>query len=523
MDLIEREIKKIEKAIDKIFHENINLDTIRKQLKLFNDGVKVPVLVRPCTISDGIIQINPNEFDSLLKLHSEAAEKGRLMKFVPASGAASRMFQKLLSVLNENVELDLIALKKLAEEDKNYKAAYDLLTNINQFAFYDDIKSFLKVNDSELTEIISNQPFKILKVLLFEHGLNYASKPKGAIKFHKYEYENRTAFEEHIYESINYLLDNSKQIKIHFTISEEHQSLFTSIINEFKKKLNKDLKLIHSHSFQKKSTDTVAVNKDNEILFDKTGNIIMRPGGHGALIENLNDLNADIVIIKNIDNLSVEPLAEETVFYKKLLTGYLIQIQNQVFKYLRTLDNCNPETVDLEEIINFCKDKIFINTPAEFDSYSGSEKVNFLYKKLNRPIRVCGMVKNEGEPGGGPFWVKEDDGTLSLQIIEQAQINLNDEQQKKIFNGSTHFNPVDLVCGLRDYKGKNFNLHNFIDHQSGIITQKSKDGIQLKALELPGLWNGAMADWITIFIEVQISTFNPVKEINDLLRKQHQN
>ncbi|HQF42985.1 MAG TPA: DUF4301 family protein, partial [Ignavibacteriaceae bacterium] len=482
-----------------------------------------PVLVRPCTISDGIIQINPNEFDSLLKMHSEAAEEGRLMKFVPASGAASRMFQKLLSVLSENDELDLIALKKLAEEDKNYKAAYDLLTNINQFAFYDDIKAVLKVNDSKLNEIISNQPFKVLKVLLFEHGLNYASKPKGAIKFHKYENENRTAFEEHIYESINYLLDNSKQIKIHFTISEEHQGLFTNIIDEFKKKLKKDLKLIHSHSFQKKSTDTVAVNEDNEILFDKTGNIIMRPGGHGALIENLNDLNADIVIIKNIDNLSVEPLAEETVFYKKLLTGYLIQIQNQVFKYLRTLDNCNPETVDLEEIINFCKDKIFINTPAEFNSYSGSEKVNFLYKKLNRPIRVCGMVKNEGEPGGGPFWVKEDDGTLSLQIIEQAQINLNDEQQKKIFKGSTHFNPVDLVCGLRDYKGKNFNLHNFIDHQSGIITQKSKDGIQLKALELPGLWNGAMADWITVFIEVQISTFNPVKEINDLLRKQHQN
>lgn len=523
MDLIEREIKKIEKAIGKIFHENINLDTIRKQLKLFNDGVKVPVLVRPCTISDGIIQINPNEFDSLLKLHSEASKKGRLMKFVPASGAASRMFQKLLSVLNENDELDLIALKKLAEEDKNYKAAYDLLTNINQFAFYDDIKAVLKVNDSKLSEIISNQPFKVLKVLLFEHGLNYASKPKGAIKFHKYENENRTAFEEHIYESVNYLLDNSKQIKIHFTISEEHQGLFTNIIDEFKKKLKKDFKVIHSHSFQKKSTDTVAVNEDNEILFDKTGNIIMRPGGHGALIENLNDLNADIVIIKNIDNLSVEPLAEETVFYKKLLTGYLIQIQNQVFKYIRILDNCNPETVDLEGIINFCKDKIFINTPAEFDNYSRSEKVNFLYKKLNRPIRVCGMVKNEGEPGGGPFWVKEDDGTLSLQIIEQAQINLNDEQQKEIFKGSTHFNPVDLVCGLRDYKGKNFNLHNFIDHQSGIVTQKSKDGIQLKALELPGLWNGAMADWITVFIEVQISTFNPVKEINDLLRKQHQN
>lgn len=523
MNPVEREIKKNEKTIEKIFSDNINPDTIRQQLRLFNSGVKIPVLVKPCTVSDGIIRLNPDEIDSLLKLHSEAADEGRLMKFVPASGAASRMFQKLLSVLNENSELDLDSLRKLAEADKNYKAVYDLLTNLKKFAFYEDIKTILKTDDEGLNEIISNQPFKILNTLLFEHGLNYASKPKGAIKFHKYENENRTAFEEHIYESVNYLLDKSKQIKIHFTISEEHQNLFTSIINELKKKLQKDLRLIHSYSFQKKSTDTVAVNENNEILFDKNGNVIMRPAGHGALIENLNDLNADIVIIKNIDNLSVEPFAEETVFYKKLLTGYLIQIQNQIFKYLKILDDCNPETIELKEIISFCKDKIFINTPAKFDNYSKSAKIKFLHNKLNRPIRVCGMVKNEGEPGGGPFWVKEDDGTLSLQIVEQAQINLNDEGQKKIFKESTHFNPVDLICGLRDYKGNNFNLHNFIDHQSGIITKKSKDGIQLKALELPGLWNGAMSDWITIFIEVQISTFNPVKEISDLLRKQHQN
>lgn len=523
MDFIEREIKKIEKILDKIVPDSVNLDTIRQQLKLFYTGVKTPILDRPCTISDGIIRIKPNEFDSLLKLHSEAAEDGRLMKFVPASGAASRMFQKLILVLNENIELDLDSLNKLAKDNKNYKAVYDFLTNLSQFAFYDDIKKNLNLNDEELSENISSKPFRILKALLFEPGLNYSSKPKGAIKFHKYNNENRTAFEEHIYESLNYVLDKNKQVKIHFTISEEHKNLFTKIVDEFRDKLKKDFKLIHSHSFQKKSTDTVAVNENNEILFDKDGKIIMRPAGHGALIENLNDLNADIVIIKNIDNLSVEPLSEETIFYKKLLTGYLVQIQNQVFKYLKILDDCNPETVVLDEIISFCKDKIFINTSDEFDSYSNTEKVNYLYKKLNRPLRVCGMVKNEGEPGGGPFWVKEDDGTLSLQIVEQAQINLKDEQQKKIFTESTHFNPVDLICGLRDYKGNNFNLLNFIDHKSGIITKKSKGGIQLKALELPGLWNGAMADWITVFIEVHISTFSPVKEINDLLRREHQN
>lgn len=518
MDFIENEIKKITGM-----SIGISIESVREQLRLFIDGVKIPKLEKPCTVNDGIVKIDPAVFEDLLNIHSMAASESRLIKFVPASGAASRMFQKLVSVLNTNEELNLNSIGKRAQADKNYKAVYDVLINLKRFAFYDDLKIVLKVDDTELENLISNQPAKVLEAILFEPGLNYSAKPKGAIKFHKYSNEFRTAFEEQVHESLKYVVDKNKITRLHFTISEEHQNLFKNIIDSVKEKLEKHYKLDISFSFQKKSTDTIAVDENNHILLDKQNKIITRPAGHGALIENLNDLKADVVIIKNIDNLSVENLAEEAYTYKKLITGYLIKLQNQIFQYLKLLESKDQEIIDLNEIVDFCKEKLFVLTPNGFDNFTENEKIDYLYKKLNRPIRVCGMVKNEGEPGGGPFWVKSEDGGLSLQIVEQAQINLNDEQQKNIFKGSTHFNPVDLVCGLRDYKGNNFDLHNFIDHKSGIITKKSKDGVELKALELPGLWNGAMADWITVFVEVPISTFNPVKEINDLLRKEHQN
>lgn len=501
----------------------LKIEAVEAQLKLFKTGVKIPKLEKPCTVNDGIVVINQSEFNDLLSLHQLAASESRLMKFVPASGAASRMFQKLLSVLNDNQQLNLKIIEEKAEKDKNYKGVYDVLINLNRFAFYDELKEVLRVDDAGINDLISSQPEKILRAILLESGLNYSAKPKGAIKFHRYENKSRTAFEEQIYESLNYVVDNNKMVKIHFTISEEHESLFNDLIEKTETNLKDDFILDISYSFQKKSTDTIAVDEKNNILFDKQNKIIARPAGHGALIENLNDLKADIVIIKNIDNLSTERLAEDTCTYKKLLTGYLIKLQNKIYDYLKLLESKNQEIIDLNEITNFCREKLFILTPEEFDNFTTIQKINYLFRKLNRPIRVCGMVKNEGEPGGGPFWVNSEDGSLSLQIIEQAQINLSDEQQKNIFNKSTHFNPVDLVCGLQDYKGNNFDLKSFVDYQSGIITKKSKDGVQLKALELPGLWNGAMADWITIFIEVPISTFNPVKEINDLLRKEHQN
>jgi len=502
---------------------NLDLEKIERQLELFENGVKIPVLVKPCLLNDGIVKISTEQFDKLFLNHKVAADDGRLTKFVPASGAASRMFQKLQSVIKRFNDFTLQDLKNKIADDKDCKTVYEFLTNINKFAFYDELKSILNVDDNRMEELISSVPKKIINAVLFHPGLNYSSKPKGAIRFHKYAKQKRTAFEEQIYEAINYTSDKFDTIKIHFTISEEHSALFEEIINKVKQTLKSEIKLDIKYSYQKKSTDTIAVNEKNEILFDAKNKIIFRPGGHGALLENLNDLDADIVVIKNIDNLIVEKLSADTILYKKLLIGYLIQLQKQVFKFIDILNQDNFNQITFDEMVDFIKDKLFISAPDDFNKWNYEQKKKFVFNKLNQPIRVCGMVKNEGEPGGGPFWVKNDDGSTSLQIVEQAQINMNDELQKNIFLKSTHFNPVDLVCGIKDYNGKKFNLHKFVDHNSGIITKKSKDGIELKALELPGLWNGSMADWITIFVEVPMTTFNPVKEVNDLLRNEHQN
>ena len=523
MSHIEDQIKIVTKTLKTSSSNQLSLKIIEQQLNLFINGVSVPKLAKPCLIDDGIVVFKDDEKDELLTLHKNAAEDGRLIKFVPASGAASRMFQKLQSILNRSENISLDDLGKKSFEDKESKAVYELLINLHKFAFYDDIKNILNIDNKGIEELSNNSPIKLLKTILFAPGLDYSFKPKGAIKFHRYNNTSRTAFEEQIYESLNYIVDKNNCLKIHFTISEEHKNLFLEIAKQVRLDLENNYKIEIAYSFQKKYTDTIAVDENNNILFDKNDDIIQRPGGHGALIENLNEINADILIIKNIDNLSIENLSAETILYKKYLTGYLIKLQNQVFDYLHLLEMSEMDNRTLKDIESFAEKNLFITKPADFENWDKNKKQKFYFDKLNRPIRVCGMVKNEGEPGGGPFWIKSDDGSLSLQIVEQAQINLSDEKQKNIFKKSTHFNPVDLICGVRDYKGNNFDLNKFVDHKSGIITKKSKDGIELKALELPGLWNGSMADWITIFVEVPISTFNPVKEVNDLLRKEHQN
>ncbi|HMN23083.1 MAG: DUF4301 family protein [Ignavibacteriaceae bacterium] len=524
MNQIKCELKKIIDYLDNAEAKDISIENIEQQLALFENGVKIPQLAKPCTIGDGIVVLHRSEFDELLSLFDSVSASGRLIKFVPASGAASRMFHKLQSVLNRFKEFTLDDIKEKIVSDNECKAVYEFLINLKKFSFYDDLKTILNSDDIKMETLSKESPAEIIKAVLFESGLNYSSKPKGAIKFHRYKDVTRTAFEEQIYEAFHYISDKNGNTKIHFTISEAHTKLFNKIINSLKSKLNKpDSKIDIRYSYQKKSTDTIAVDHYNKILFDKSGNPIHRPGGHGALLENLNDLIADIVIIKNIDNVSTENLAVDTILYKKLLIGYLTKIQNKVFDLLNVLDKKDFTKISFNEIINFTEEKLYITKPIDFDKLNDEQKHKFLFDKLNRPIRICGMVKNVGEPGGGPFWVNEADESLSLQIIEQSQINMNDKNQKNIFRQSTHFNPVDLICGVKNYKGENFNLHKFVDHHSGIITKRSKDGVELKALELPGLWNGSMANWITIFVEVPISTFNPVKEVNDLLRAEHQN
>ena len=310
---------------------------------------------------------------------------------------------------------------------------------------------------------------------------------------------------------------------MHFTVSDHHENLFQTIIDNVKQKVeNKSkTKVFIKYSHQDKSTDTIAVNANNEPFRNDDGRLVFRPGGHGALINNLNNLDADVVFIKNIDNV-IQDHIQEITLYKKGLAGVLLQFQNQIFDILKTIENNTFEENDIPKIIDFLKKKLNIDIVDDFDKYTLNNKIEFIKNKLNRPIRVCGMVKNEGEPGGGPFWVRSYKGNVSLQIVESSQVEVSNKEQSTILAKATHFNPVDLVCGIKNFKGIKFNLTQFIDHSTGFIVHKNNKGNDLKGYELPGLWNGAMAKWITVFVEVPLITFNPVKTVNDLLKPAHQ-
>jgi hypothetical protein len=344
------------------------------------------------------------------------------------------------------------------------------------------------------------------------------------LKFHQYSNGRRTAFEEHLVEAADYVKDAHGLCRLHFTVSSEHQKRFEGLLEEVRHRYEKNYnaRFQVDFSLQKRSTDTIAVDIYNQPFREKDGKLLFRPGGHGALIENLNDLKGDIIYIKNIDNVATDRIKGPTFLWKKILAGCLIELQKKIFTYLERLVAQKPDEQFLDEVTDFARERLCLTPPNSWQRKSIREKREFLLNKLNRPLRVCGMVKNEGEPGGGPFWVEGKDGALSMQIVESAQVDPNSNEQQAIFASGTHFNPVDIVCGVRDYIGDPFDLWNYIDADAVFISQKSKDGRNLKALELPGLWNGAMANWITLFVEVPIITFNPVKTINDLLRKEHQ-
>ncbi|MDR2684838.1 MAG: DUF4301 family protein, partial [Prevotellaceae bacterium] len=400
----------------------------------------------------------------------------------------------------------------------------NFFAEIEKFAFYEKLnEKCLEIEHCSITQLIDLKQYdKILKVLL-KSGLNYGNLPKGLLLFHNYKDEKRTAFLEHLVEGVMYAKNSQNIVYLHFTVSHEHKNLFEKHFSENREKYESrfGVKFITDFSEQKKSTDTIAVTSDNEPFREEDGSIVFRPAGHGALIENLNDLDADIVFIKNIDNVVPDRLKKHTVEYKKLIAGVLVGLQQQTFNYLKELENIKISDAKLQIITKFCENRLNNFNPA-VKGLNRCELIAYLQKKLNRPIRVCGMVKNEGEPGGGPYLVYNADGTVSPQILECSQINTARKDQKILMEKATHFNPVDLVCGLRNYKGEKFQLTDFVDNNTCFISLKSKNGKTLKALELPGLWNGAMSDWNTIFVEVPIETFNPVKNINDLLREQHQ-
>jgi len=489
----------------------LSLEQVGNQLDRFEEGSFYYRLDRPCTIDDGIVSVPEKERQCLIDLYEREEAKGRILKFVPASGAASRMFKDWHLALDKH-ELDRDAAEKIMEA-------------LPRYAFYDDLEKAAALNGYSLSDLLRDRKVRtVLDLILNPEGLNYSNLPKALLKFHAYPDGNRTALEEHLVEGSLYAREEHGICAIHFTVSKEHQVLIEKHIDQVRNIYEKKYSVNYQIGFsiQLPSTDTIAVDKNDQIFRDDSGLPVFRPGGHGALIENLNVLSADIVLIKNIDNVVPDHLKSMTVLYKKILGGLLLKLQKQSFRYLELLEGGTPDQDLILEIVAFCKRDLNIILPDSFNLLSPEDKRSLLYNRLNRPLRVCGMVRNEGEPGGGPFWVQEEDGSQSLQIIESAQVDFRSEAQKMKWQNAEYFNPVDLACSVRDHKGQPFDLHQFIDYRACIITNKSQDGRELKALELPGLWNGSMAHWNTVFMKVPIETFNPVKTVEDLLREQHQ-
>jgi hypothetical protein len=503
----------------------ISPETVLSQIEIFRKGISFSKLLRPCTVNDGIYVLKESDLKRLNEAYSETSASGRAIKFVPASGAATRMVKSLLAVYNrygeESIGQHHIKFEKGNPDDQ---AVLDTMRNLKRFAFFNDLKSRMAKDDLDTETLLTQGQYQpILEYILTPKGLDIADLPKGLIPFHRYPDHHRTPFEEHIKEAETYTQDGLATVRLHFTIPDTHQSAIQEHIEKAKEHFRRaDVDYNITFSTQKSSTDTIAVDMTNQPFRDADGRLEFRPGGHGALLENLKDIQGDIIFIKNIDNVVPDRLKPTTYTYKKALGGYLTELQGQIFRYLRRLSEDDKDQAFLKEVFEFIGQRLLVIPSNRLLRAPVEKKVEFLVSKLNRPLRVCGMVKNEGEPGGGPFWVEHPDGTPSMQIVESAQVDKSLTKQKEIWESSTHFNPVDLVCGVRDFTGKPFDLMKFRDPDTGFISVKSKEGRDLKALELPGLWNGAMAYWNTVFVEVPIITFNPVKTILDLLRKEHQ-
>ena len=499
--------------LSQIADKGISEEKLNKQLEEFETGFPFLKLEAAAAVGHGIMAPDEEEREAYVQAWDAYKAQGKnIVKFVPASGAASRMFKNMFAFLSADY----------TEPTTDFEKQY--FDNIKKFAFREALCEKCRLNDGKrIKELIADGNYKAVVANMLEpKGLNYGQLPKGLLLFHNYEDGPRTPMEEHLVEAALYA-SSKGEANVHFTVSHDHLELFKAKVAEkvetFAKKYG--VKYNISFSEQKPSTDTVAVNPDNTLFRNEDGSMLFRPGGHGALIENLNDIDADVVFIKNIDNVVPDRLKDETVMYKQLIAGVLVTLQKKAFAYLEKLEKGEYTHEYLEKIIRFVQRDLCCRK-ADIKELEDADLVIYLKKKLNRPMRVCGVVKNVGEPGGGPFLTYNQDGTVSLQILESSQIDKTNEEYQKMFTEGTHFNPVDLVCAVKDYKGQPFNLPDFVDKSTGFISSKSKNGKELKALELPGLWNGAMSDWNTVFVEVPLATFNPVKTVNDLLREQHQ-
>ena len=493
--------------LKQIAQRGISEEQIKTQLSQFETGFPFLKLEAAASVGNGIVAPNEQQRKDFVAAWEDYKAKGhRVVKFVPASGAASRMFKNMFAFVDADYDVPT------TDFEKKY------FNDIEKFAFYEALDAVCRKNEGMgIKELMAAGNYKAVAAnMLKKEGLNYGQLPKGMLLFHKYAEGARTPMEEHLVEGALYAASNGES-HVHFTVSHEHIDFFKQKVAEkadgFAKKYG--IKYDITFSEQKPSTDTVAANPDNTPFRDADGSLLFRPGGHGALIENLNEIEADVIFIKNIDNVVPDRLKPETVEWKQIIAGVLVTLQKQAFEYLRKLD-AGASEAELKEIAKFVEECLCCRAK------DNKVDADYLRRKLNRPMRVCGVVKNVGEPGGGPFLTYNQDGTVSLQILESSQIDTNNAEYMKMFTQGTHFNPVDLVCAVKDYQGKPFNLPDFIDKTTGFISSKSKGGKELKALELPGLWNGAMSDWSTVFVEVPLGTFNPVKTVNDLLREQHQ-
>lgn len=506
-----------ETDIQQLTSKGISQEKVLGQIKTFEEGIPYINLEAPAVIGSGILKFTAAEEKSLVESFNKYRNDYKLLKFVPASGAASRMFKSLFEFMEfydpANESADSSGTQKPNDAINTFSEG------LEHFPFYDIVMARLAGNGAESkTDLLH-----FVREMLYPDKLQYDFYPKGLLPFHKYGEHPVTAFEEHLKEGAIYA-SSGKIARLHFTVSEQHEEMFLNEYKQIKIRLSEKtgVDFIVNFSQQKASTDTLAVTPDNEPFREANGSLLFRPGGHGALMENLNDQDADIIFIKNIDNVVVDSFADQIAFSKEVLAGLLIKLQQKTFEYAAQLDKNELDGEKLAEIQDFLISELNVRFGDNYGTFSLAEQIEILRDKINRPIRICGMVKNEGEPGGGPFWVKDLQANISLQIVESAQVDTNDPDQKQIFDGSTHFNPVDIVCGVRNYKGEKYNLLNFVDVKQGFISEKTKDGKQLKALELPGLWNGGMAYWNTVFVEVPLVTFNPVKTVNDLLKSQHQ-
>ena len=492
----------------------ISEEKINEQLNSFASGFPFLKLSASASIDNGILAVDDAQVDKYLtEWDGYLADNHRIVKFVPASGAASRMFKNLFEFLDAEYD----------EPTTDFEKKF--FDNITRFAFYDALNDACVVlYGNTIDDLMDEGNYKeVVAALLGEDGLNYGNLPKGLLQFHTYEDQVRTAMEEHLAEGALYAGNAARDVNVHFTVSHDHLALFQDLVEQVREEYEREYNVRYHISFseQKPSTDTIAADMDNKPFRDSDGSLLFRPGGHGALIENLNDIDADVIFVKNIDNVVPDRLKDETVRYKKIIGGVLISLKKQIDAYMAQLKSGNYTAADLQSMVAFLEKSLYNRNDA-VATLDEAQLVAYLLKKFDRPVRVCGMVKNVGEPGGGPFLAYNQDGTVSLQILESSQIDMNNAEAKAFFEKGTHFNPVDLVCAVRNDKGEKYNLPEYVDKNTGFISYKSKSGKELKALELPGLWNGAMSDWNTLFVEVPIATFNPVKTVNDLLREQHQ-